>query len=330
MLPRELAEQILEYLSFKQRMNACLVSKSWTQFIRSCPDLWQHLDLSKARGKVRSAFVSRAINTGRQKLTRATFGNLYDFEKALAAIVNCCPLRDLTLDATTANLHEILYAAKYLKQLIFDVETLLVSGEIMRNVLRALAGQLEHFKCLTGSNPAPMASVAMPRLHTLSMTFKSHLPHSLMAFKQFAKSFPALESLTIHNETGSETPITTHEDTIDLKELPLRYLDLKLGMTTAASLALPTTIQTLKLACASVAGARNFWFEESPAGMVPLKFILPCLEVLRLQIPQMVIHNVQHALEVGLAAGIDRAQDIDVSIGDHSRVLGVYACLKSP
>lgn len=61
-LPRELAEIILQHLTFKQRMNACLVSKQWTKFIRSCPDLWSHLDLSNPRRKVKNAFVSRAVS----------------------------------------------------------------------------------------------------------------------------------------------------------------------------------------------------------------------------------------------------------------------------
>lgn len=62
MLPRELAEIILEHLTFRQRMNACLVSKQWAKFIRSCPDLWRHLDLSNSRKKVKNAFISRAVS----------------------------------------------------------------------------------------------------------------------------------------------------------------------------------------------------------------------------------------------------------------------------
>ena len=64
-LPRELAEIIMNHLSFRQRMNACLVSKEWTKFVRSCPDLWSHLDLSNSRKKVGNAFVSRAVSDSR-------------------------------------------------------------------------------------------------------------------------------------------------------------------------------------------------------------------------------------------------------------------------
>jgi F-box/TPR repeat protein Pof3 len=96
MLPRELAESILLYLTFPQRINACRVSKGWAQFIRSVPTLWSHLDLSGAKKKVRPAFVSRAINVGREKITRATLSQMYDSDKALRAIFKYCPIEELT------------------------------------------------------------------------------------------------------------------------------------------------------------------------------------------------------------------------------------------
>ena len=74
-LPRELAEQILGYLNFRQLIKTSLVSKEWAQFIRRTPNLWGHLDLTLARRKVKNAFVSRAINTGRSKLKTATLNH---------------------------------------------------------------------------------------------------------------------------------------------------------------------------------------------------------------------------------------------------------------
>ncbi|OQO08974.1 hypothetical protein B0A48_05864 [Cryoendolithus antarcticus] len=97
MLPPELAVQVLEYVSFKQLMNVCLVSKEWTKFIRGNPDLWTYLDLSGANRKVGSKFISRAMNIARKRMKRAYLYNLYDADKALRAISTQCPIEDLTL-----------------------------------------------------------------------------------------------------------------------------------------------------------------------------------------------------------------------------------------
>ncbi|KAI7364375.1 hypothetical protein KC354_g5733 [Hortaea werneckii] len=85
-LPRELAELILGYLSFQQRIAISRVSKQWMDFVRSSPNLWQHLDLSNPKRKVKTAFISKAINTARQKLTSATLSSLHDFDKVLEGL----------------------------------------------------------------------------------------------------------------------------------------------------------------------------------------------------------------------------------------------------
>ena len=96
-LPPELAEIVLEYLSFRQRVNACMVTKQWARFIQSIPNLWTHLNLTGARKKVSNKFVSKAINVAENKLTAATLNNLYDFDRALKALIRTCPLEELTL-----------------------------------------------------------------------------------------------------------------------------------------------------------------------------------------------------------------------------------------
>lgn len=99
-LPRELAVAVLEYLNFRQRIAVRRVSKGWASFIRSEPNLWKHLDLGAAKNKVRTAFVSTAINASKGRLTTATLSMLHDFDKVLIALVRHCTLEKLTLVQT--------------------------------------------------------------------------------------------------------------------------------------------------------------------------------------------------------------------------------------
>ncbi|TKA48672.1 hypothetical protein B0A54_00808 [Friedmanniomyces endolithicus] len=167
-LPRELAEQILECLTFQQRMNACLVSKQWTSFFRSVPSLWQHLDLSDARRKVRPAFISRAINVGRHRLTKATLHKLYDFDKTLAALIRHCPLQDLTLLDTgiqSQNLVDLLREAAHLRALRI-LEGTQIGQRTLKQLVGSLSTSLETLVCYAPDNN--MVDLAMRPYHRLT------------------------------------------------------------------------------------------------------------------------------------------------------------------
>lgn len=99
-LPPELAEMIIGYLSFRRRINACRVSREWGAFIRSCPDLWRHLDFSEAKNPVRNAFVSRAINAGKSNIKIASLHRMQDVNKTLSALFSFCQLEELNMLGT--------------------------------------------------------------------------------------------------------------------------------------------------------------------------------------------------------------------------------------
>ncbi|KAI5211919.1 hypothetical protein AUEXF2481DRAFT_26792 [Aureobasidium subglaciale EXF-2481] len=90
-LPIEIVEMILSYLNFRQTVYCTRVSKQWNVFINSLPGLWMNLDFSEARRHVRSAFLSRCINTSRRKVISATLKRVNDLEKVIKALAQSCP-----------------------------------------------------------------------------------------------------------------------------------------------------------------------------------------------------------------------------------------------
>ncbi|KAK3718809.1 hypothetical protein LTR37_004725 [Vermiconidia calcicola] len=279
-LPRELAEVILEYLSFRQRMNASLVSKQWAHFVRSAPNLWRHLDLSGARKKVRTSFISRAINIGRLKLTKATLSYLYDFDKTLAALIKHCPLQELVLlecGLQGFNLTNTLTPAKHLRSLKLGEGVQLVAGEC-RPLIDAVADRIEFFHCTLkpGTGAPLLAGVTFPSLKVFSMTLDgSTFPMGLL--QKLSECMPLIESLTFTQVYGSAS---RHVRAIDLTScLRLTYLDLSLPLSFPDILTLPSSLKVLKLAPTSSAEPAAVWnVVASPTATVTL----PHLEELSL------------------------------------------------
>ncbi len=246
-LPRELAEQILEYLTFQQRMNACLVSKQWTSFFRSVPSLWQHLDLSDARRKVRTAFISRAINAGKHRLTKATLNKLYDFDKTLAALIRHCPLEDLTLLDTgiqSQNLVDLLREAAQLRALRI-LQGTLMGQHTLKRLVASLSTSLESLVCyLPHTTMIDFSMQPYHRLTTLNICVEKFVALNIF-FRAVATCMPHLRSFTAHQNPhkASHTPVP-----LDLTALDkLECLDLRLRWKGCVDIMLPTTLRILRL-----------------------------------------------------------------------------------
>ncbi|KAK4897626.1 hypothetical protein LTR27_004772 [Elasticomyces elasticus] len=245
-LPRELAEQILEYLSFQQRMNACMVSKQWTMFIRSVPSLWRHLDFSGARRKVKTAFVSRAINVGKKKLTKATLSELYEFDKVLAALIRYCPLDELTLLNTglqSQNLVDALRRSKRLKALTIGSDTR-VGAETLKYIMKALSTTLETFECQgLGSSTLDLPEVPFDALTTLIITADR------LWFADFSRKIvtfmPNLRTLVAHQRGRYASVVTVPPDFTALDKL--ECLDLEVTWGGGDLLKLPSSLVVFRL-----------------------------------------------------------------------------------
>ncbi|KAK5720157.1 hypothetical protein LTR15_007430 [Elasticomyces elasticus] len=245
-LPRELAEQILEYLTFQQRMNACMVSKQWTMFIRSVPSLWQHLDFSAARRKVKTAVVSRAINVAKKKLTKATLSELYEFDKVLAALIRYCPLDELTLLNTglqSQNLVDALRKSKRLKALTIGADTR-VGGETLKYIMKAVSTTLETFECQgLGSSILDIPEVPFDALKTLVVTADSFWFADF--FRKLVTFMPNLRTLVVHQCGRYAGAVTVHPDFTALDKL--ECLDLEVTWGGGDLLKLPSSLVVFRL-----------------------------------------------------------------------------------
>lgn len=248
MLPRELAEVILEYLSFRQRMNACLVSKQWCIFIRSIPNLWRHLDLSRAPKKVRTAFISRAINVGKSKLTAATLNNLWDFDKTITALLKHCPLEELTLlecGLQDEHLSAAIHHAKFLRSLTISDGTQL-THDVLRDTLQTLSKRLETLNVYQRYNwiTPIFDQIEFPAMKSLTCKYGArHTGPS--AFPNVALNIPILKSLTLHHDKASSFQAPR---VVDLSECKyLQDIDFSIGLTPAEHIKPPATTVTLKI-----------------------------------------------------------------------------------
>lgn len=238
---------MLEHLTFQQRINACLVTKQWAEFIRSTPHLWQHLDLSDAKRKVRSAFISRAINTAKQRLTAATLGRLYDFDKALVALLRHCPLEELVLLETglqSSNLVEALERANHLKGLHLAHGTE-IGPTALAQVIAKCAKTLVTLDCsqVTGQTFTGIWTFCH-HLEAIAIRVSGNIePNPL--FGTLSEFTPNLRSLVIH---APNTRVQAFNE-IDLSKLQnLEALDVELPILVAEVMKLPPTIISLRLA----------------------------------------------------------------------------------
>jgi F-box/TPR repeat protein Pof3 len=296
-LPRELAEQILDYLTFRQLMNTCLVSKQWSQFIRRTPNLWRHLDLTHAKRKVKNTFVSRAINTGRLKLKTATLNNLFDFDKALSALARICPLEELNLRDTGLLSNEIVEMLKSVKTLrilrIYKGTTMF--SPALSSILQHTSTTLETLVCedLSVHQRAlgfQIPPCDFPNLQKLDLAWSSAWRGSHL-LTQSLSNMPNLRDLKLHELSNTGT----HQlFTIDLSGLAsLSTLDLLLDVRKANRIMLPTTVKSLAIGTWKPQHAR-FWDDNS--GLEPLQWSLPLLEELRLCVAETPFDKFELAL----------------------------------
>uniref|UniRef100_A0A2D3UST5 F-box domain-containing protein n=1 Tax=Ramularia collo-cygni TaxID=112498 RepID=A0A2D3UST5_9PEZI len=268
-LPRELALQVLDYLTFRERTKVSRTSPGWMKFIMSEPRFWQDLNLSGPNSKrVHSRFVSKAINIARKKLTAATLHNLTDFDKTLFALARHCPLEKLTLDATGLRGMEFVRAlepATTLKELRILKDTEM--GEtILRAVMQQHQSRLEvlqvaHIKRLT--SPAHWTPVLseLSRLREFNLTIgysESGLSDILAALVAGA---PLLQRLTFHQHVGGSGIGPVDLDLSGCKNLT--HLDLQVLMNTASDVSFPTSLRYLKLALISGFARPEFFAQDS-------------------------------------------------------------------
>lgn len=301
MLPRELAEQILEYLNFRQLIKTCLVSKGWAQFIRRTPNLWHHLDLTHAKRRVKNAFVSRAINIGRSKLKAATLNNLFEFDKALLALARTCPLEELNLRNTGLLANDTVGVLKPVRTLrilrVFKgaMFSSLALAEIVKNASPGLETLVcEDISAHTRSLTFDISGNFFPNLQNLDLSWSDNWQGSFTLLQSLSK-MPNLRTLKLHMLSNTGSPAGMYSS-IDLSVLTqLSTLDLLIDVLHANRIILPSAIKSL--AIGTWKPRHHQFFADDPR-LEPLQWSLPLLEQLRLCAAEIPFHNLELAIQV--------------------------------
>ena len=226
-LPVELAEMILEYLSFRNMVNCMRVSRGWKEYLSKLPKLWLHLDLSGARKPVLRSFVGNAVRRSESRLTRATFHRFehIDIVKNIAkACKGLTELEFITLPhIMSSTLIDIVQCAPSLKRFVVHPE---ITADTATQILRCRPS-LEHagFNGVKWSQYSADWKGPFEALNTLSIHLVDNRPAFQMDIESLLHQTPTLQSLTLSNMTQLFGPMAWPEEISRLP--PLRSLILK-------------------------------------------------------------------------------------------------------
>jgi F-box/TPR repeat protein Pof3 len=217
-LPVELVEMVLGYLSFKTMVNCMRVSKEWKTFLVKLPNLWTDLDFSGARKSVSKAFIREAVFRSEYRITRATVHRISDFQIFVNVATACKGLTSLEFlsgDLTSKTFIDIAQCATNLKKLIIHTDiTLDTATQILR--WRPTLHHVEFRSLLSTSLSSPDWKGPFPSLHTLLIKeIKGGNAYTADVGKLCSQT-PALQSLTLIN--------CYLPDDLNLHQLPLTHL----------------------------------------------------------------------------------------------------------
>lgn len=242
MLPVELAEMVLEYLSFRQMVNCMRISKGWRDYLAKIPKLWLHLDLSGARKPVRRSFINTAFKRSQDRMTRLTIHRFVhmDVLKNLAkAAKHLSELELISLPyAASATLIEVVKCSESLKKLVVHAEA---TPSAIESVLRERP-ELEHvaFHTVLPTRYTIKWSTPLRHLHTLALSFTEPVAGHQLQLTTLLGLTPSLRSLTLTGISAFQWP-TSVSALPALTSLTLHRTDFQRFP------ALPPTLQFLSL-----------------------------------------------------------------------------------
>ncbi|OCK85880.1 hypothetical protein K432DRAFT_388256 [Lepidopterella palustris CBS 459.81] len=172
-LPIELVEMIISYLTFRNMVTCLRVSMQWKRFLISRVSLWTHLDLSHARRQVSVAFVRDCIRRSQFKIKTATIHRFTNSDVLRSLATTCKSLSTLDfLSGSIAgdSLCEVAMCATQLKRLTLAPH-IEISLDAVTQVLRHRP-TLSHAEFFSINSTGIRADwrVDLPNLQTLTLT----------------------------------------------------------------------------------------------------------------------------------------------------------------
>ncbi|MCJ1322703.1 hypothetical protein MMC15_008052 [Xylographa vitiligo] len=255
-LPMELAQMVLQNLSFRIIVSLLRVSKLWKAILESIPALWRHLDLSKTKKNVRFGAIKACVIRSGGTLTHATLSH-YDSvnSDALTYIASRCKRLEYLELRTGISNESLLKAAAMasgLKTLI-----LLSGHEVSLDTVTQLLAQsksLEHaeFYIRTRGHAAKWeGDLSKLRLLKLHAAKDSQGSLRLELDDLFTKA-PHLHTLSLQTRTATSPRIASDYSSLtSLRSLSLTDVDI------ATFPCLPLSLQSLTLVNAWGIGSRS-------------------------------------------------------------------------
>lgn len=206
-LPVELVEMVIGYLSFKNMINCLRVSRGWRDYLTNCPELWASLDLSGATKPVSRTFLANAVRYGRGTLRTLTVHRVQHTDMLRNIATACKRLHTLTIlsfpHKISETLIEMARCAQNLKRISIYTE---VSVDTMTQILRRRPGlELVDLRDIYASGVTGSASIdrkegPYSELQTLALQCNaSPTPLSSNLVSTLVSQTPELRSLTCVN-----------------------------------------------------------------------------------------------------------------------------------
>ncbi|KAH3911384.1 hypothetical protein HBH56_134220 [Parastagonospora nodorum] len=242
-LPVELAEIVLEYMTFRQLVNCMRVSRGWRDYVANLPRLWMHLDLSGARRPVPRKFVDKAVRRSENRLTRVTIHRFEHIDILKNVAVACKNLTDLEFislpHAMSSTFIDIVQCAPNLSKLVIYPQ---ISMDTLTQIMQTRP-TLRHvdFHEVQSSRHSALWNDPFSSLEHITLHFPGVLlPTTPVMLTNLFTSTPNLKYLDlvanrIHNATFLD----------GLHKLPLETLILKTVHTNFSTL--PSTLQKFSL-----------------------------------------------------------------------------------
>lgn len=136
-LPVELVEMIIGYLSFNNMVNCLRVSRGWKDYLTNRPKVWANLDLSGARKPVPRTFLGNAVRYSRGALHTLIVHRVQHTDVLRNIAAACKGLHTLKIlsfpHIISDTLIEMAQSAQNLKRISVHTE---ISIDTMRQILR--------------------------------------------------------------------------------------------------------------------------------------------------------------------------------------------------
>ncbi|MCJ1381933.1 hypothetical protein MMC17_005045 [Xylographa soralifera] len=255
-LPMELAQMVLQNLSFRTIVSLLRVSKLWKAILESIPALWRHLDLSKTKKNVRFGSIKACVIRSGGTLTHATLSH-YDSlnSDALTYIASRCKRLEY-LELRTGISNESLLKAVTMTSTLKTL--ILLSGhEVSLDTVTQLLAQsksLEHteFYIRTRGHAAKWEG-DLSKLRVLKLHAAKDSQGSLrLELDDLFTKAPHLHTLSLQTRTATSPRIASDYSSLtSLRTLSLTDVDI------ATFPCLPRSLQSLSLINAWGIGSRS-------------------------------------------------------------------------